>query len=102
MALYWYVSEEPPIIESKFELGPIGITPGVQQQIEPQEIISAIRRHAQCDWGDLCEEDIAANEWSLKNEARLLSAYQSSLRVKFYIVTEADRSSTTVLLTSEY
>ncbi len=96
------MSEDPPIIESKFELGSIGMTPGVQTEVAVQEIIDAIRRHAQCDWGELDSEDIETNDWSLKNAARLLSAYRSSTRVKFYIITEADRSSTTVLLPSEY
>lgn len=96
------MSEDPSTIESKFELGSIGMTPGVQSEIVTQEIINAIRRHAQCDWGDVDNEDAKANEWSLENDARLLSVYRSSTRVKFYIITEADRSSTTVLLPSEY
>lgn len=96
------MSEDFPIIDSKFELGFIGMTPGVQSEIDSNEIIDAIRRHAQCDWGELDDEDAKANEWSLENNTRLLSVYRSSTRVKFYIITEADRSSTTVLLPREY
>lgn len=85
------MSEDPPVIESKFELGFLGMTPGVKAEVSIRDIITAVRRHAQCDWGDVDEEDAKANEWSLKNDARLLSVYQSSTRVKFYVITEGQQ-----------
>jgi len=54
------------------------------------------------DWGELTQEDIDENNRALKEGCRLLSAYRSTNRVKFWIITEWDRSVTTVLLPSEY
>jgi hypothetical protein len=63
--------------------------------------MTALRRHACGDWGDLCPEDTLANEEALRDGDRLLSAYgQGELR--FWIITEADRSVTTVLLPEDY
>jgi hypothetical protein len=54
------------------------------------------------DWGELSDEDVKENEFSLKEGLRLLSAYQTGKGQKIWIITEADRSSTTILLPSEY
>jgi hypothetical protein len=54
------------------------------------------------DWGELTQEDIDENNRALKEGSRLFSAYRSTSRVKFWIITEWDRSVTTVLLPSEY
>lgn len=62
----------------------------------------ALARHAAGDWGDLCDEDWHTNNEAPKNGARLFSAYHSDDGVKFWIITEADRSVTTVLLPEEY
>jgi hypothetical protein len=86
----------------KFPLGQMVMTPGVQSQVPPSEMAKALRRHARGDWGDLDAHDRAANEDALKTGARLLSAYKTSAGVKFWIITEADRSVTTVLLPDEY
>ena len=55
-----------------------------------------------CDWGNLCEADRKQNDWALKNGERLLSSYRASNGTKFWIITEWDRSYTTILLPSEY
>ena len=60
-----------------------------------------LARHLAGDWGDLCEEDKAENELSLKEGFRLLSAYETEIG-KIWIITEADRSVTTILFPSEY
>lgn len=78
------------------------MTPGVQSDIPPSEMTRALRRHAQGDWGDLDEHDRAANDRALIEGTRLFSAYKTSTGTKFWIITEADRASTTVLLPSEY
>jgi hypothetical protein len=65
-------------------------------------MMQALRRHARGDWGDLDDEDLQANERALKDGTRLLSAYHSSAGTKFWIITEWDRSATTVLLPEEY
>ena len=66
--------------------------------------MSLIQRHVTGDWGDVCAEDADANEQALLTGARLLSSYRSSPveAVKVWIITEADRSSTTILLPEEY
>lgn len=61
-----------------------------------------LKRHWTGDWGDLCEEDVRANDRALIEGTRLLSAYQLATGVKIWIITEADRSSTTFLLPEEY
>ena len=64
--------------------------------------MSALQRHTKGDWGELDPEDWAENELSLKEGFRLLSAYRSSQGVKFWILTEADRTATTIFLSNEY
>ncbi|QDV66094.1 hypothetical protein [Crateriforma conspicua] len=86
----------------RFEMGFLGITPGAQEAIPMEEVQEALHRHVTGDWGDVCKEDAQQNEWALKNDARLLSSYKSKDGEKFWIITEADRSSTTILLPSEY
>jgi len=61
-----------------------------------------LRRHQRGDWGDLDAEDKAENNFSVQNGYRILSAYYTPDGTKFWIITEADRSATTVLLPSEY
>ncbi len=70
--------------------------------IEQKEIREAFRRHESGDWGEVCGEDREANERALEYGGRLYSAYHDSKGVAFWIVTEADRSATTVLLPYDY
>lgn len=88
----------------KFSLGRIVATPGALEAVQQanQNPFEFIRRHQAGDWGDLCEEDKRENELSLKNGFRLLSAYRTLHDVKVWIITEADRSVTTLLLPREY
>jgi hypothetical protein len=86
----------------KFPLGQVVITSNAQQTIAPAEVSEALARHAGGDWGELCKEDRQLNENSLKEGGRLLSAYAAKDSTKFWIVTEADRSVTTVLLPEDY
>ena len=65
-------------------------------------IKACLDRHQRGNWGDVCEEDREANEQALKDGDRLLSVFHGPLGTKFYIITEWDRSYTTVLLPSEY
>lgn len=78
------------------------MTPGVQSSVPPSEMMRALRRHARSDWGELEQEDLEANDRAVKEGGRLLSAYRSKAGTKFWIITEADRSATTVLLPEEY
>lgn len=85
-----------------FSLGLVVSTPGVLDLVSQAEIFAALRRHQCGDWGDVCREDWQANDEALKTGGRLLSSYKSRLGEKFWIITEADRSSTMALLPSEY
>jgi hypothetical protein len=88
----------------RFGLGSIVATPGVLNAFVEAGITPApfVVRHAACDWGDLCAEDKQLNDAALKHGTRLLSAYHLPTGVKIYIITEADRSVTTLLLPEEY
>jgi DNA primase len=83
-------------------LGRLLSTPNALERIPNEEILAAIARHQSGDWGDLDEHDRAANERALRDGSRLFSVYHSLAGVKFYIITEADRSVTTVLLPEDY
>ena len=87
-----------------FPSGRLVATPGALALLEqtkklPVEFLS---RHLRGDWGDLDEEDKTENELSLKYGLRLLSSYQVSESEKLWVITEADRSVTTLLLPEEY
>jgi hypothetical protein len=91
----------------KFQLGQIVATRGVSNRIESDPAFAAhvstsFSRHAFGDWGDVCEEDKQENELSLKEDYRLLSSYGKDTDNHIWIITEADRSVTTVLFPSEY
>lgn len=85
-----------------FELGRLCATPGILESLEPSEVLHALQRHSRGDWGDVGEEDRKENERSLTIAMRLFSVYHSAKGQKFWIITEADRSLTTVLLPEEY
>lgn len=86
----------------KFILGRTVISQGAKALLNHDEVLAAFKRHTLGDWGDLGGEDKAANEAALKGEGRLLSRYTSVSGVPFYVITEADRSYTTILLPEEY
>jgi hypothetical protein len=87
---------------AKFSLGQVVMTRGVGISIPPEEVLHALSRHVSGDWGEVCEEDARENEYSLKKGFRLLSVYRTTSGTSFWILTEADRSQTTVLLPNEY
>jgi hypothetical protein len=89
-------------ITRKFPLGEVLTTPGVLVAVSSQDIIKAMLRHARCDWGKLDSDDRKANNAALATNGRLLSSYNSATGIKFWIITEGDRSVTTVLLPEEY
>ena len=89
------------IVGGCFPLGRLVITPAAAGQFTPEEIADGISRHARGDWGDISPGDAAENERSLREGFRLLSAYGRGDR-RFWVITEADRSATTVLLPEDY
>jgi len=89
---------------ARFPLGRIVATPGILAALDEagQTPLEFLARHARGDWGDLDEHDRQENELSLVGGFRLLSAYNLSNGTRIWIITEADRSATTLLLPSEY
>ena len=87
---------------ARFRLGSIVTTPNALSQLNQDDILGAIGRHQAGDWGDLCPHDLAANENALTNGARILSVYRTATGVKFWIITEADRTVTTILMPEDY
>jgi hypothetical protein len=87
-----------------FELGQIVATPGALAALKKagQQPGEFLTRHINRDWGDLDEEDRKENESSLEHGFRLLSAYKTNAGDRLWIITEADRSVTTLLLPEEY
>ena len=95
---------EPRAPRPLFELGQIVSTPGALQALQEagQDPAGLLARHVRGDWGDLGKEDKAENDLSVKQGFRILSAYRLRTGVKVWVITEADRSATTLLLPSEY
>jgi hypothetical protein len=90
--------------QGRFSPGQTLITPGAikalaQAEQHPGDFLS---RHLQGDWGELCEEDKQTNQEALEQDLRLLSAYRTTGGSRLWIITEADRSATTILLPEEY
>jgi hypothetical protein len=86
---------------ARFSLGQVVITPGALESLDPLDVQKALKRHQSGDWGEVGPGDAQENDLSLQEGFRILSAYRSG-DVRFWIITEADRSSTCVLLPEEY
>ena len=97
----------------RFELGQLCNTPGAQAVLQRYQVnpFQLIGRHVRGDWGDICKEDAQTNEEALREGARIFSVYvlppplsesETLTPVKVWLITEADRSVTTLLLPEEY
>lgn len=91
----------------KFSLGQVVATPGALEAIANTSgnivLVSLIRRHGSGDWGELCPEDKKLNDWAVESgEDRIMSSYKLSNGKVVWLITEWDRSVTTVLLPEEY
>ena len=89
------------VTNGMFELGRVVLSAGVDDRVSPLAVLEALVRHAHGDWGDLDEHDWKANDAALEHGFRLLSTYRDG-EVPFWVITEHDRSKTTVLLPVEY
>ena len=87
----------------KFSLGRTVATPAAIQFIQEHGVDHnrIMTRHHFGDWGDVCEEDRRQNEWALKHGERLMSVYNFDAGA-VWIITERDRSATTILLPEDY
>ena len=90
--------------EAKFSMGLVYATPGALEAFEEadESSLTFLMRHVSGDWGDVCEEDRKENEFALGEHLRLFSVYHLCDGTKIWIITEADRSVTTILLPDEY
>ena len=95
--------------EQLFPLGRIMITTNLQGQLQEtnpegweEELQGFIRRHTSGDWGDMDKEDKQQNDLSVKRGFRMFSAYNTEAGFRVWVITEADRSCTTVLLPEDY
>lgn len=88
----------------KFELGQVVATPGALEALQRngQMALTFVSRHVQGEWGELSDEDSYANDMALVHDTRILSAYSLNDGTKIWVITESDRSSTCVLLPSDY
>ena len=97
-------SNEPPRRSPLFLLGQVCATPGALEALrrsgqKPGEFLV---RHVTGDWGDVCEEDKRLNDAAVAQGTRVFSAYRTAAGEKLWVITEADRSATTLLLPDEY
>ena len=95
-------------MEKQFNLGRLTLTKGVFEHMDEskpfaQFVQDSILRYIASDWGDLCEEDKRQNDYAVQNSERILAAYIfSDTGEKIWIITEWDRSVTTILFPDEY
>lgn len=90
--------------QPRFQAGQVVMTAGVNDSVQRGAFNPGLylQRHLNGDWGDLCDEDRRANDDALKHGDRLFSSYQVTPDLKLWIITEWDRSVTTLLLPDEY
>jgi len=90
--------------QPRFRAGQLVMTAGVNDLVQRGALnpVPYLRRHLDGDWGDLCDEDRRSNDAALKNGDRLFSSYRITPDLKLWIITEWDRSVTTLLLPDEY
>ena len=96
-----------PVTGPKFRMGKLVYTRGVADKVADDSafskfVLAGLQRHLKGDWGNMCADDKAENELALKEGFRLFSAYENEGLPKIWIITEADRSATTVLFPDEY
>ena len=91
-----------PVSEKRFSMGRILGTPNVLRTVWIDEIRDALYRHSNGDWGDVSQADWRSNDYAVRHGERILSAYITKEGQKFWIITEADRSATTILLPEDY
>lgn len=86
----------------RFPLGLLYITPTAAEAVDQADIGQALARHSRGDWGDVVPDDWFENDYALAARSRLFSVYHAGDGRKFWVITEADRSATTVLLPEDY
>ena len=90
------------VFGSLFALGQIVITRHAHNVLSSRDVNEALIRHLEGDWGQVCESDRQLNDSAVQQGGRIMSEYRSRSDVRFWIITEYDRSVTTILLPSDY
>jgi hypothetical protein len=90
------------LIEPLFPPGELGITPAADEAVTLAECLECLGRHLTGDWGELDRFDADENWRALEEGRRILSCYRTGNGTRFYIITEADRTRTTILLPEDY
>ena len=90
------------VIGNRFNVGELVITRGAWDELPQDEAWESLVRHMNGDWGELCEFDREQNDLAVDNGGRLMSRYTTRSGTVFWIITEHDRSVTTILLPMEY
>ena len=85
-----------------FPFGRVYITSQAKEKLLAVDVADGLLRHLNGDWGDVCDDDWIENDFSLKRGFRILSSYVDRNNHRYWIITEADRSATTILLPNEY
>ncbi len=85
-----------------FEVGKLVATPGALAALTPEEPLKLLSRHVSGDWGEVPPEDAAGNELGVERGFRIVSSYGTASGTRVWLITEADRSSTCILLPEEY
>ncbi|ARR51877.1 type I restriction endonuclease subunit M (plasmid) [Photobacterium damselae subsp. damselae] len=96
-------SQDENITPKAFTLGALVITRGVDAFLDGNygALFPMINRHINCDWGDCSKEDAISNNWATHRGERIISSYELQGE-KIWIITEWDRSVTTILFPYEY
>jgi hypothetical protein len=89
-------------METLFPMGQCVITANAKDTLHAEDVKLSLDRHVRGDWGELCQQDWKENEVALAQGLRLFSRYKDRAGTDFYIITEHDRSVTTVLLPEDY
>ena len=87
---------------ARFLSGAVCATPSALEVLSRAHLLQLLERHLRGDWGDTCKIDRVANEHAICNGDRIVSWYQLSGKTRVLIITEADRSATTIMLSDEY
>ena len=88
--------------KARFRCGQLCTTPAALDKVGRAGLIRLLERHLSGDWGDTCESDARTNEEALRSGNRIISWYQVSKELRIMIITESDRSATTILLPEDY
>lgn len=90
------------ILHPHFPCGRLVATPAAIEAASKHVLFGFLERHFSCDWGEVTQSDAEANDYAVRHGLRIISSYLTPHDEKVWIITEADRSATTILLANEY